>query len=171
VLAFQRAITRSIWSFQPSVASVWSSQPSLKHIVGSFFSTSWRLWESKAKGLKIWRLEEKRRRRLCCGLWSVVFLLLFQASFGGSLSLFVIPSRLWRLVVFQFCFVNFVAAKWGWLPTRSCLCCSRWWGTFAGHRGFDFRSQLPDGSARGLAVPFYPSDACGLLSPTFTRTC
>ena len=31
----------------------------------------------------------------------------------GPLSLFVIPSQLWRLVVFQFCLVNFVATKWG----------------------------------------------------------
>ena len=37
--------------------------------------------------------------------------------------------------------------------------------------GLKFRSQLLDGSARGLAVPFYPSEARGLLSPTFTLTC
>ena len=37
--------------------------------------------------------------------------------------------------------------------------------------GLKFRSQLSDGSARGLAVPFYSSEACGLLSPTSTLTC
>ena len=34
--------------------------------------------------------------------------------------------------------------------------------------GLKFRSQPPDGSARGLAVPFYPSEAVGSYHLTFT---
>ena len=79
------------------MTSILSSQPSLKHIVGSFFLHledfgSQRLEDGRLGGLK--RREDEDCVVTC-----------------GPLSLFVILSQLWRLVVFQFCFVNFVAAK------------------------------------------------------------
>ena len=89
----------------------------------------------------------------------------------GPLSLFVIPSQLWRLVVFQFCFVNFVVAKWVDHPHDHVYIVPIGEARLLVTVRLKFRSQLSDDSARGLAVLFYSSEARGLLSPTFTLTC
>ena len=154
MLTFQRAITLRIWRFGPSAVSVWSSQPWLQHYDKSFCQN---LKTLRIEGKKCWRLEGLKAWRLEDYVVAC-----------GPISLNVIPDRFWRPIVFHFCTVNFVATKWDWWPTWSCG--SHWWGPFAGHHGFEFRSHLSDGSARGRTVPFYPSDIVVSYHLTFTLT-
>jgi len=103
--------------------------------------------------MKAWRLEDLKTWRLlkiqeCCGLWFVVF--------------HVIPSRIWRLVAFEFCIVNLLRVLWesiktpflvcdnevGVMTHKVVFCRSHWWGAIAGHRGFEsLGANLSDGSS------------------------